>query len=80
MKVTDASVRECVLYANLALRGEDTNQIGTALTVEISEAFDAWKAEIRSEAWAEGLSAGADRWMDAREFGEPPVNPYVKDA
>jgi hypothetical protein len=42
VKVTDASVRECVMYGNLRLRGEATNQIGTTLTVEISEAYDAW--------------------------------------
>lgn len=29
-----------------------------------------------AEAWDEGLSAGCDRWADAREFGDPPVNPY----
>lgn len=27
-------------------------------------------------AWGEGLDAGQDRWMDSREFGDPPVNPY----
>lgn len=27
-------------------------------------------------AWDEGLSAGQDRWLDSREFGDPPVNPY----
>ena len=42
VRVTDASVRECVMYANLHGRGEDTNQIGTALSVQISSAFDAW--------------------------------------
>lgn len=26
--------------------------------------------------WDEGLSAGCDRWADARVFGDPPVNPY----
>lgn len=30
----------------------------------------------RADAWDEGLDAGRDRWMDAREFGGPPVNPY----
>ncbi len=50
VRVTDASVRECVMYANLLLRGEDTNQIGTKLTVEISEAYDRWLEGVRSEA------------------------------
>lgn len=32
--------------------------------------------DVEAEAWDEGLMAGQDRWMDAREFGDPPVNPY----
>lgn len=28
------------------------------------------------QAWDEGLEAGRDRWMDSREFGDPPRNPY----
>jgi len=44
------------------------------------EDFDRWLTAhdslVRAEAWDEGLSAGADRWMDSREFGDPPVNPY----
>ena len=55
VKVTDASVRECVLYANLHLRGEDTNQIGTPMTVEISGAFDRWLAEHDAKVRAEAL-------------------------
>lgn len=31
------------------------------------------------KAWDEGLDAGRDRWMDAREFGDAPVNPYAKE-
>lgn len=31
------------------------------------------------QAWDEGLEAGRDRWMDAREFGDAPVNPYAKE-
>lgn len=31
-----------------------------------------------AQAWDDGLEAGRDRWCDAREFGEPPVNPYRK--
>lgn len=33
-------------------------------------------AERDAEKWDEGLDAGRDRWMDSREFGDPPVNPY----
>lgn len=32
--------------------------------------------EVAARAWDEGLDAGRDRWMDAREFGDKPVNPY----
>lgn len=32
--------------------------------------------EALAGAWDEGLDAGRDRWMGAREFGDPPVNPY----
>lgn len=32
--------------------------------------------ERDAEKWNEGLDAGRDRWMDHREFGEKPMNPY----
>lgn len=35
-----------------------------------------WLAELRAEAWEDGLDAGRQRWADVREFGEEPVNPY----
>tara|TARA_R110002124_G_scaffold163088_1_gene330401 strand:- start:2864 stop:3166 length:303 start_codon:yes stop_codon:yes gene_type:complete len=45
------------------------------------EAFDralaAHDREVAAKAWDEGLDAGRDRWMDHREFGDPPVNPYA---
>ena len=52
------------------------------------DGFDAWldreraaaRREGQAEAWDEGLDAGRDRWMDAREFGDPPVNPYRNGA
>lgn len=43
---------------------------------EAKAAIDRFVASIKAEAWEEGLDAGRDRWMDAREFGEKPVNPY----
>ena len=49
MKVTDASVRESVMFVNLHLRDEDTNQIGTKLSVGISEAYDEWLAAHDAE-------------------------------
>lgn len=42
--VTDASLRESFMYAQLVVRGLDTNMIGTPLTVELSKAFDAYFA------------------------------------
>lgn len=49
-EATDASVRESYMYAQLALRGIDTETIGTALTVELSSAFDVWLAQVKAEA------------------------------
>lgn len=43
---------------------------------EIRAEFDRFLAKVKADAWLEGLGAGADRWMDHREFGDPPVNPY----
>ena len=44
--------------------------------------FDRWLAEhdrqVAEKAWDDGLADGRDRWMDAREFGDKPVNPYRK--
>lgn len=74
VKVTDASVRECVLYGNLHLRGEDTDQIGTSLTVEISDAFDRWLASVKAEAWDEGADATAEYIENGGECELP--NPY----
>lgn len=56
VKVTTASVRECVMYANLLLRGENTNQIGTALTVAISNEFDRWLAKVKLDAYEDGYN------------------------
>ena len=46
-----------------------------------SQHAGAWLAahdrEVAAKAWDEGLGAGRDRWMDHREFGDPPVNPYA---
>lgn len=42
----------------------------------VSERFAELKSEWQAEAWDEGLDAGQDRWMDSREFGDAPVNPY----
>lgn len=55
VKVTDASVRECVLWANLAIRGLDTNAVGTSMTVAINEAYDRWLAEVAKAAKVEAL-------------------------
>ena len=38
--------------------------------------IDAVVAAAKAEAWDEGLGSGRDRWMDSREFGDTPVNPY----
>ena len=83
VRVTDASVRECVMYANLHGRGEDTNQIGTALSVQISSAFDAWilahDAELTEKVRAEmqplvdalrAISTHRDEWTAAIELRE----------
>jgi flavin-dependent dehydrogenase len=61
--------------------GEYRDPIGyPAYERGLRRAFDRWLAarirEAKAEAWDEGLTAGADRWMDSREFGDPPVNPY----
>lgn len=88
VRVTDASVRGCVMYANLQLRGEDARAIGTRLTVEISEAYDAWlEAHDRTEraaAWDEGYDTGCnDEAFEARGIPSDPgskehphANPY----
>lgn len=60
VKVTDASVRESVMHANLYFRGEDVNQIGTPLTVEISKAYDGWLAQVRAEARRDALLEAAE--------------------
>jgi hypothetical protein len=48
--------------------------------LDIDAALSAVPSEVlrsRDEkTWDEGLDAGRDRWMDAREFGDPPVNPH----
>lgn len=49
------------------------------LTRDPSAEFDRWLTAVKAEAWEEGLSAGADRWMDFREFGNPPINPYRQE-
>ena len=33
-------------------------------------------AAAKAEGWDEGLGSGRDRWLDSREFGSVPVNPY----
>ena len=75
--VTDASVRECVMYGNLHIRGEDTRSIGTRLTVEISKAFDAWleahDREVAAKAWDEGARAQASAYGMDVDAGP---NPY----
>ena len=49
LEPTDASVRESFMYAQLAVRGLDTNAIGTPLTVKLSAAFDGWLAAHDAE-------------------------------
>lgn len=77
VRVTDASVRECVMFGNLHLRGEDTNSIGTPLTVEISEKYDDWLADrdrkIAAEAWEEGRINGYYQGYRRDD------NPYLAD-
>lgn len=53
------------------VRHHDQVSVADALA-EIRRAL----AGVRAEAWDEGLDAGRDRWMDNREFGNKPVNPY----
>ena len=48
-KVTDEILRETYMYGQLHVRGEDTNQFGTPLTVSLSQGFDRWVAERDSE-------------------------------
>lgn len=55
--VSDASVRECVMYANLVLRGENSDQIGTPLTVAISTEFDRWLTGHDAEVTAAALAS-----------------------
>lgn len=43
---------------------------------QFDRALAAHDREVAAKAWDEGLDAGRDRWMDHREFGDPPVNPY----
>jgi hypothetical protein len=82
--VTDASVRECVIYANLELRGENVDQIGTPLTVEILAEFDRWLQDVKRAAWAEGNATGRSRAMrmmsDEPELSILAPNPYEKEA
>lgn len=62
-------------------KGHDTvhdDGMGTTWTDK-----DHWKPLSRAaleQAWDEGLDAGRDRWMDVREFGDAPSNPYRKEA
>jgi len=46
------------------------------LSTSPAEALNA----VKAAAWDEGLDAGRDRWMDSREFGDKPVNPYRTEA
>ena len=79
VRVTDASVRGCVMYANLQLRGEDARAIGTRLTVEISEAYDAWlEAHDRTER-AAALREAAEE-LDALYFGPDQATPFTTGA
>lgn len=54
---TDAAVQESFMYAQLACRDRDTNELGTALTVSLSRAYDRWltalKADVRKDALVE---------------------------
>jgi len=62
LEPTDMSVRQSFMYAQLAVRGLNTNMIGTELTVKLSTAFDRWLAahdrEVAAKAWGEGYEAG----------------------
>ena len=62
--VTDASARESFMYAQLAVRGVDTDSIGTALTIELSKAWDTYLAGVRAQAVAALSSPPTD---DVRE-------------
>ena len=82
-KVTDASLRQSFMYAQLAVRGLDTNMIGTSLTVELSKAFDAYfaahDAEVAAKAWDEGAKhvyAEGGKCSFARDGDPCPYNPY----
>ena len=46
LPVTVAGARESFMYAHLAIRGVDTKTIGTKLTIELSEAWDAFIAGV----------------------------------
>lgn len=49
VKATDRTVKESFLYAQVAVSGEKTDQIGTPLTVEITKEFDRWLAQHDAE-------------------------------
>ena len=63
---------------------EGRNPAGGSCTRHMSVGWPCEKADASTEvvrsaleqAWDEGLDAGRDRWMDVREFGDPPSNPY----
>ena len=57
------------MYAQLAVRGLDTNMIGTPLTVKLSESFDQWLA-------AEAAAVRADTYQ---EFAESLRERYPED-
>lgn len=65
-------IRDC--YAGSEEVGRRTSQ------EEGYAEFDRMLERERAAAWEEGLDAGADRWMDSREFGDKPVNPYETEA
>lgn len=56
---------------------EQPPQVGTV--AEKHAEFDRFIAKVKADAWDEGLDEGRDRWMDSREFGDPPVNPYRQE-
>lgn len=60
-EMTDAAIRESFLYAQLHLRGHDTNEFATGVTVALNGAFDRWLAahdrEVAERAFDEGVHA-----------------------
>jgi hypothetical protein len=76
---SDLTVQQSFIYAQLALRGEDTNQIGTELSVAISAEFDRWLNEERRLAWQDGAYWVADKnnINDSSKMDEiDEANPY----